>query len=168
MIHKKILTAALAISFAFTSFAQNTIEQSQKNKNKACSDKFKIDETNIVITNDKSYLSGYFTLQFEKGSDMPTTMKVVMEISDCKGNISFISIPMSMDVKTGLWIGKGGIAQLPGCNYSEGNMTLIISNECGELFSAEDENDYKSRSRYSGPEFRKVRRVAFEGSSLPW
>ncbi|MBK7959618.1 MAG: hypothetical protein IPK03_16950 [Bacteroidetes bacterium] len=71
MIHKKILTAALAISFAFTSFAQNTIEQSQKNKNKACSDKFKIEESNIVITNDKSFLSGYFTLKFEKGSDIP-------------------------------------------------------------------------------------------------
>ncbi|MBK7959619.1 MAG: hypothetical protein IPK03_16955 [Bacteroidetes bacterium] len=54
-----------------------------------------------------------------------------MEIEDCKGNISFISIPLTLDTKSGLWIGKGGITQLPGCIYSEGSLTLLMNNECG-------------------------------------
>ncbi len=150
MIHKKILTAALALSFAFTSFAQNTNEQSQKNKNEACSDQFIIEESNIVISNDKSFLSGYFTMQFEKGSDIPKEMKMVMEIVDCKGNVSYISIPLALDTKSGLWIGKGGITQLPGCNYSEGNLTLLMINDCGELYSVQSKKLEKSFKKLKG------------------
>lgn len=164
MIQKILLTATLAFSFAFTSYAQNSKEQKKENKKEACSDKFEIEESNIVVTNDKSFLSGYFAIRFDAKSDVPTTMKVIMKISDCKANVSYISIPMVLDAKANLWVGKGGIPHLPGCNYTEESLTLVITNECDEVFEAEDKGGQKSTARYGGPEFRKVRRVFGENA----
>lgn len=159
MIQKILLTATLALSFAFTSYAQNTKEQKKENKKEACSDQFKVDDANIVVTNDKSFLSGYFAIRFDAKSDAPKTMKAIMEISDCKGNISYVSIPMVLHAKANLWVGKGGIPHLPGCSYTEEGLSLIITNECGEEFDAEDKGGQKSTAGYA-PEFRKVRRIA--------
>lgn len=159
MIQKILLTATLALSFAFSSYAQNTKEQNKENKKEACSDKFKVDDANIAVTNDKSFLSGYFAIRFDAKSDVPTSVKVIMKVIDCKANVSYISIPMVLDAKANLWVGKGGIPHLPGCNYTEEGLSLIITNECGEEFEAEDKGGKKSTTFY-GPEFRKVRRIA--------
>lgn len=159
MIQKILLTATLALSFAFTSYAQNTKEQKKENKKEACSDKFKVDDANVVITNDKSYLSGYFAIRLDATSDVPTTMKVIMEISDCKSNVSYISTPMVLDAKANLWVGKGGIPQLLGCNYNEKSLTLVITNECGETFESRSNND-NNQNRTSDGVFGKKRVIA--------
>lgn len=155
MIQKILLTATLALSFAFTSAAQNTKEQEKKNQKEACSNKFDIDEDNIVITNDKSFLSGYFAIRFDAKSDVPTTVKVIMKVSDCKANVSYISIPMVLDIKSNLWVGKVGIPHLPGCSYNNEGLNLIVSNECGDEFSATSNNEKKSAE--SRTEFKKLK-----------
>ena len=155
MIHKILLTATLALSLAFTSYAQNTKEQTKENKKEACSDKFDIEDDNIIINNDKSFLSGYFTIRFDAKSDIPTTMKVIMKVSDCKGNVSYISIPMVLDAKLNLWVGKFGIPQVPGCPFSYEGLNLVVSNECGDEFSATTTDQNKSSD--STQKFKKLK-----------
>jgi hypothetical protein len=142
MIHKILLTVTLALSLAFTSYAQNTKEQIKENKKEGCSDKFNVDESNIVINNDKSFLSGYFAIRFDAKSDVPTTMKAIMKIMDCKGNVSYVSIPLVLDAKSNLWVGKFGIPQVPGCLFNVEALTLIVTNECGDEFG---ETSYKEK-----------------------
>jgi hypothetical protein len=160
MIQKILLTATLALSFAFTSYAQNTKEKTKENKKEACSDQFKVEDANIVVTNDKSFLSGYFAIRFETKSDVPTTMKAIMEIRDCKGNVSYISIPMLLDLKANIWVGKGGIPHLPGCSYTEESVTLVVTNECGEVFESKSNNGTQKRALDYLPEMKKVRKEA--------
>ena len=160
MIQKILLTATLALSFAFTSYAQNTKEQKKENKKEACSDKFKVDDANVAITNDKSFLSGYFAIRFDAKSDVPTTMKAIMEIADCKGNVSYISTPMVLDAKTNLWVGKAGIPHLPGCSYTDEGLLIVLTNECDEEFEWKTVNQKNGKppvKHYA--EFRKVRRI---------
>ncbi len=157
MIQKILLTATLALSFAFTSYAQNTKEQKKENKKEACSDKFKVDDANIAITNDKSFLSGYFAIRFDAKSDVPTTMKAIMKIADCKGNVSYISTPMVLDAKTNLWVGKGGIPHLPGCSYTDEGLLIVLTNECDEEFEWESNNG-NNQKRDIGAAFNKKRR----------
>lgn len=161
MIQKILLTATLALSFAFTSYAQNTKEQKKENKKEACSDQFKVDDANIVVTNDKSFLSGYFAIRFDAKSDVPTTMKVIMKVKDCKANVSYISIPMVLDIKSNLWVGKGGIPHLPGCTYSNEELTLIVTNECGDEFGETSTGENKSTqgTQY----FRKLKGKGIKG-----
>lgn len=146
MIQKILLTATLALSFAFTSFAQNgnPKENEKENKKEACGKNFVIEESNVVITNDKSFLSGFFAIRFEAKSDVHTTMKVIMKVMDCKANVSYISIPMVLDIKSNLWVGKGGIPHLPGCTYSNEELTLIVTNECGDEFGETSTGENKS------------------------
>lgn len=155
MIQKILLTATLALSFAFTSAAQNAKEQEKKNKKEACSDKFDIEEDNIVITNDKSFLSGYFAIRFDAKSDVPTMVKVIMKVSDCKANVSYISVPMLLDSKLNLWVGKGGIPHLPGCTYSNEDFYLIVTNECDDEFSAKSTAEKKSTE--NSTKFKKLK-----------
>lgn len=155
MIQKILLTATLALSFAFTSAAQNAKEQEKKNKTEACANKFDIEEDNIVITNDKSFLSGYFAIRFDAKSDVPTTVKVIMKVIDCKANVNYISIPMVLDIKSNLWVGKAGIPHLPGCTYNNEGLNLIVTNECGDEFSATNTSEKKSTEGRT--EFKKLK-----------
>lgn len=157
MIHKILLTVTLALSLAFTSYAQNTKEQTKENKKEACSDKFDIEDDNIVINNDKSFLSGYFAIRFDAKSDVPTTMKAIMKIIDCKGNVSYISIPLVLDTKSNLWVGKFGIPQVAGCPFSVEALSLIVTNECGDEFG---ETSYKEKGNVGGDlkaKFKKLK-----------
>lgn len=83
-----------------------------------------------------------------------------MKISDCKANVSYISIPMVLDVKANLWVGKGGIPHLPGCTYNSEALTLIVTNECGDEFG-ETTDGQKKNSEW--PNSRKLKGKGIKG-----
>ena len=88
--------------------------------------------SNVNVPNEKTTLSMAFSIALMAKSDIPESMNIIAEISNCKNEVKYISIAMTVDPKTGEWIGAEGFLQSQDCPWSLVGVKGLLVNTCGD------------------------------------
>ncbi|MCC7299306.1 MAG: hypothetical protein IT244_13310, partial [Bacteroidia bacterium] len=70
------------------------------------------------------------SFQFEKNSDVPNAIAMVVEIKDCSGNSQYVSITLKYNSSTGFYSGGVNLSILNKCSYTFHYAEIAAYNVC--------------------------------------
>lgn len=110
---------------------------------------YEFGSSSVRITNESNLTGLYFSFALKKGSSIPASMNVNVKIKTCNNEVSYISVDLKFDAKTGLWTGYQTIVKESNCEIEVKNFKVSIVNQCDQTITAshsfpdEKSNDWK-------------------------
>lgn len=122
---KKIYTllTGLLLAASFASKAQSSNE---------CKDKLNLKNLYSSETETSGYYTVALMLEFDSKSDIVASLTVVVQVKNCSGVITKISVPAKYDASTGLYYAKQLLVLEKECSYDLEEANIFATDNCGE------------------------------------
>lgn len=103
-----------------------------------CDVKYKAEKTTININDEKEIISIYNTVTFKENSDIPASVKAIVEMVNCKNEAVYIAVAMKSDEKEPwFWSSSQAIYQKTDCPLTFVGIKYIALSPCGEEINGE-------------------------------
>ncbi len=112
------------------------LEKSEKIK--LIKEAYAFGKSSLKVTDMKTLSALTFNFSLKKGSSIPASMTVQVEINTCKTDPEFIAVKLKYDPISGLWTGGQSILQTAECPITVKGFKINITNTCGFTYTAKN------------------------------
>jgi hypothetical protein len=107
---------------------------------------YEFESRDITLKADKSGTAILVNLKLSEKSGKPSAIKMVVGLTDCKGNEQFVSVELKFNEKTGLWTGAEYLFASSECPFTVSTYRVIAVNPCGDEYDTGVEQDVRLKN----------------------